>query len=193
MWEKIDRVITVQRCIHPRNTPVSWKIIICNIKSTFKRTSWSRVVFTRQITPIWLRGVTDNKVRGAKMGPTWGRQDPGRSHVGPMNFAVWGSLIANTTLGPTTLRTMFRKKWRVADIIAFKIAWECGNAESDHRGSKFYFAEYWYLLTTTFDMMSVSLLIVDGHVLLTSTPSCDFYPLLRYLGLRPQNHTVWVS
>ena len=23
------------------------------------------------------------------MGPTWGRQDPGGPHVGPMNFAIW--------------------------------------------------------------------------------------------------------
>ena len=26
------------------------------------------------------------------MGPIWGRQDPGRLHVGPMNFAVWGGI-----------------------------------------------------------------------------------------------------
>ena len=31
----------------------------------------------------------DNKVHGANMGPIWGRQDPGGSHVGPMNFAIW--------------------------------------------------------------------------------------------------------
>ena len=30
-----------------------------------------------------------NKVHGANMGPIWGRQDPGGSHVGPMNFAIW--------------------------------------------------------------------------------------------------------
>ena len=29
------------------------------------------------------------KVHGAKMGPIWGRQDPGGPRVGPMNFAVW--------------------------------------------------------------------------------------------------------
>ena len=33
----------------------------------------------------------DSKVHGANMGPTWGRQDPSGSHVGPMNFAIWGS------------------------------------------------------------------------------------------------------
>ena len=32
----------------------------------------------------------DSKVHGANMGPIWGRQDPGGSHVGPMNFAIWG-------------------------------------------------------------------------------------------------------
>ena len=31
----------------------------------------------------------DSKVQGANMGPIWGRQDPGGSHVGPMNFALW--------------------------------------------------------------------------------------------------------
>ena len=30
----------------------------------------------------------DNKVHGANMGPSWGRQDPGGPHVGPMNFAI---------------------------------------------------------------------------------------------------------
>ena len=31
----------------------------------------------------------DSKVHGAKMGPIWGRQDPGGPHVDPMNFAIW--------------------------------------------------------------------------------------------------------
>ena len=30
----------------------------------------------------------DYKVHGANMGPTWGRQDPGWPHVGPMNVAI---------------------------------------------------------------------------------------------------------
>ena len=32
----------------------------------------------------------DSKVHGANMGTIWGRQDPGGSHVGPMEFAIWG-------------------------------------------------------------------------------------------------------
>ena len=30
----------------------------------------------------------DSKVHEAYMGPTWGRQDPGGPHVGPMNLAI---------------------------------------------------------------------------------------------------------
>ena len=32
---------------------------------------------------------SDSMVYGANMGPTWGRQDPGGPHVGPMNLAIW--------------------------------------------------------------------------------------------------------
>ena len=35
----------------------------------------------------------DSKVHGAIMGPTWGRQDPGGPHVGPMNFAIWAVMM----------------------------------------------------------------------------------------------------
>ena len=34
--------------------------------------------------------VPDSKVYGANMGPTWGRQDPGGPHVGPINLAIFG-------------------------------------------------------------------------------------------------------
>ena len=33
--------------------------------------------------------IPDSRVHGAKMGPIWGRQDPGGPHVGPMNLAIW--------------------------------------------------------------------------------------------------------
>ena len=33
--------------------------------------------------------IPDSKVHGTNMGPTWGRQDPGGPHVGPMNCALW--------------------------------------------------------------------------------------------------------
>ena len=37
---------------------------------------------------IYVAGNPDSKVQEAYMGPTWGRQDPGRPHVGPMNLAI---------------------------------------------------------------------------------------------------------
>ena len=51
-------------------------------------------------TPIWYTAFTihhkdqyhtvpDSKGHGANMGPIWGQQDPGGSHVGPMNFVTW--------------------------------------------------------------------------------------------------------
>ena len=36
---------------------------------------------------------SDGKVHVANMGPIWGRQDPGGSHVGHMNFAIWEWLL----------------------------------------------------------------------------------------------------
>ena len=48
----------------------------------------------------WLQGRIskhpDSKVRGANMGPIWGRQDPGGPHVGPMNFAIWAAIEVRT-------------------------------------------------------------------------------------------------
>ena len=38
--------------------------------------------------------VPDSKVRGANMGPIWGRQDPAGSNVGPVNLAIWGIALS---------------------------------------------------------------------------------------------------
>ena len=40
-----------------------------------------------------MKYIPDSKVHGANMGPIWGRQDPGGTHVGPMNFAIWDMLL----------------------------------------------------------------------------------------------------
>ena len=50
----------------------------------------------------------DSKVHGANMEPIWGRQDPGGPHVGPMNFAIWGS-IARATV---RVFQIWKNKWR---------------------------------------------------------------------------------
>ena len=36
----------------------------------------------------------DSKDHGAYMGPTWGRQDPGGRHVGPMILAIWDAEVS---------------------------------------------------------------------------------------------------
>ena len=40
----------------------------------------------------------DRKVHGANMGPIWGPQDPGGSHVGPVDLAIWECLDINLRL-----------------------------------------------------------------------------------------------
>ena len=35
----------------------------------------------------------NNKINGANMGSIWGRQDPGGPHLGPMNFAIWETIL----------------------------------------------------------------------------------------------------
>ena len=41
-----------------------------------------------KITSYLLNIIPDCKVYGANMGPTWGWQDPGGPHVGPINLAI---------------------------------------------------------------------------------------------------------
>ena len=48
-----------------------------------------------QLTDHCLSENPDNKVHGANMGPTWGRQDPGWLHVGHVNLAIWEDLVAS--------------------------------------------------------------------------------------------------
>ena len=50
-------------------------------------------VFTRIIYGRFTDNTPDSKVHGSNMGPIWGRQDPGRPHVGPMNFAIWDRMM----------------------------------------------------------------------------------------------------
>ena len=40
----------------------------------------------------------DSKVHGANMGFIWGRQDPGGSHVGPMDLVIWGSFSSELAI-----------------------------------------------------------------------------------------------
>ena len=56
------------------------------------------------IAVTWLI-VPDSKVYGAYMGPTWGRQDPGGPHVGPMNLVIWvGCPVCSSSTGLSFVR-----------------------------------------------------------------------------------------
>ena len=64
-------------------TPRAW----CNIKTVFPGIGISirMIKWASDDQDLWYH-IPDNKVCGANMGPTWGWQDPGGPHVGPMNF-----------------------------------------------------------------------------------------------------------
>ena len=72
----------------------------CHCWSRLWRTS-DKLLFKPKVTqftgayPLHLTSMSypDSKVHGANMGPNWGRQDPGGHHVGPMNLAIWVSLV----------------------------------------------------------------------------------------------------
>ena len=56
--------------------------------ASFSRNEYRAVIRQTLDNLVWQQN-PDSKVRGANMGPIWGRQDPGGPHVGPMNFAIW--------------------------------------------------------------------------------------------------------
>ena len=63
-----------------------------NVKSRFGYDSQSTQHNTAALWSLWTDH--DNKVYGADMRPTWGRQDPGWPHVGLMDPAIWVEWIA---------------------------------------------------------------------------------------------------
>ena len=72
--EHMDLCLRCKAC----QVPTAWNVkhVSCsNLKITVIGVSW---------LPY-----PDSKVHGAIMGPTWGWQDPGGPHVGPMNLAIW--------------------------------------------------------------------------------------------------------
>ena len=46
----------------------------------------------------FVHNIPDSKVHRANMGPIWGRQDPGGTHVGPMNVAIWDQLLMDRVI-----------------------------------------------------------------------------------------------
>ena len=56
-------------------------------------------------TPNSPQPFPDSKVHGANMGPIWGQQDPGGSHVGPMNLAIWVVFVNDDVTIPANSMT----------------------------------------------------------------------------------------
>ena len=64
--------------------------------SNVARKSWQNIVEINKGRQYLIPQITmhpDSKVHGVNIGPIWGRQYPGEPHVGPMNFALWGTLV----------------------------------------------------------------------------------------------------
>ena len=75
--------------------------------SCVKKGHWGTYYIYSQMKDMWshrpkcvdtcYNAYSDSKFHGANMGPIWGRQDPGGSHVGPMNLAIWVYSMWNNT------------------------------------------------------------------------------------------------
>ena len=99
----------------------------------YNKTFWSssammRVESTSNSRPAketpWGRALgclfPDSKVRGANIGPIWGRQDPGGPHVGPMSFAIWVvSTFGKSDREISTLQWRHKCQWRGALMFSF--------------------------------------------------------------------------
>ena len=53
----------------------------------------------------------DSKVHGANMGPTWGRQDPGGPHVGPVKLYIWVLVWCMWHTKPWGIRQVKTQRW----------------------------------------------------------------------------------
>ena len=71
----------------------------CSISRGLCAINRHRMMTPRQSWRRFPQYCPDNKVYGSNMGPTWGRQDPGGPHVGPMNFAIWMAFWVRETTG----------------------------------------------------------------------------------------------
>ena len=78
VYVKSDEIL---RLYPPPQPPPQWALI------SRRMSNWPYHVPT-----FFLLYHPDNKVRGANMGPIWGRQDPGGPHAGHMNLAIWPAM-----------------------------------------------------------------------------------------------------
>ena len=76
------------------------------IACPFVAKSWGKLHDTL-LTPASKQHTPESNVHGANMGPIWDRQDPGGSHVGPMNFGIWDPLPYSRVLHKHLLNIKF--------------------------------------------------------------------------------------
>ena len=50
--------------------------------------NWWKKLDSVEYTALVLEGFPNNKIYGANVGPTWGRQDPGGTNVGHTNLVI---------------------------------------------------------------------------------------------------------
>ena len=82
-------------------THISFRIVAFNSLHHISSDNQVSYPADLSISVIWNnhnleRHFPDNKVHGANMGPTWVRQDPGGSHVGPKNLAIRVTSVSHT-------------------------------------------------------------------------------------------------
>ena len=95
---------------------------------TLRIAHWRKQTWTKIGTELLWRvsSYPDSKVHGANMGPIWGRQDPGGSHVGPMNSVVWVrfNILKSKQNGPhLPLTFSYSFSWQKSVAFCFKFQW----------------------------------------------------------------------
>ena len=76
---------------------VWWRLTATNTNAIL-HCKYTECKYTHLLESVKPLPYPDSKIRGANIGPTWGRQDPCWSHVGPMKIVIW-VILANCKEG----------------------------------------------------------------------------------------------
>ena len=74
--------------------------------------SYTDVILDQWMIPVPLQRFPDSDNHGTNTGPTWVLSAPDGPHVGPMNLAIWVSLMWRVTRGlPVTFMAFSIRRW----------------------------------------------------------------------------------
>ena len=75
---------------------------------------------------MFVKETPDSKIHGANVGPTWGRQDPGGPHVGPIILVIWAGEVSNhaISLQATQCYTYRQRDSTNESLFVVKSAWQ---------------------------------------------------------------------